>query len=356
MSIRSPGIVAVCLVLFLTTTGACGRKTMPLVPDSPRPETVKDIKAENRDTITVLTWAIPTRNVEGRAMGAADIQSFRIYRSEAGRDRTMGRYKQYAEIALANPSPATVRDGKVIWTDSHLKYGLVYGYKIRAVSVRGGVSPWSDEVRVAPLMSLGVPSGLAAQAGDSSILLSWDPVTTRMDGSHYEGFVGYNVYRGTEQGRYGEAALNTEPLRTNSYKDTTVVNDRTYYYMVRSVDSPALPWKESIDSTAASATPRDQTPPNRPMGITVVPGVNRVFLTWNENKERDLAGYRVYRSTRTAKDSYELLTAALLNRTTFSDTSVAGGVTYYYVVTAVDKAGNESAWPERKKAYIEKLR
>jgi fibronectin type 3 domain-containing protein len=341
--------------LLLTTTGACGRKTAPLVPDSPRPEAVKDIKAENRDTVTVLTWPIPTRNIEGRSMGAADIRSFRIYRAEAVADRKLGRYKPYVEFALANPSPAKVLDGKVFWTDSRLQYGLVYGYRIRAVSVRGGVSPWSDEVRVAPLMSVAIPSGLTAQGGDSSILLSWEPVTTRMDGSHYEGFVGYNIYRGTEKGRYGESALNKEPLRTNAYKDATVANDRTYYYMVRSVDSPALPWKESLDSAEASATPRDQTPPAKPTGITVVPGVNRVFLTWNENKERDLAGYRVYRSTRIGKD-YELLTEKLLNRTTFSDVSVTGGVTYYYVVTAIDRAGNESAWPEGKKAYIEKLR
>jgi fibronectin type 3 domain-containing protein len=125
--------------------------------------------------------------------------------------------------------------------------------------------------------------------------------------------------------------------------------------MVRSVDSPALPWKESLDSAEASATPRDLTPPDRPTGLTVVPGVNRVFLTWNENKERDLAGYRVYRSTRSGRD-YERLTDTLLVRTTFSDLTAKSGVTYYYVVTAVDKAGNESAWSEAKKAYIEKLR
>ncbi len=56
--------------------------------------------------------------------------------------------------------------------------------------------------------------------------------------------------------------------------------------MVRSVDSPALPWKESLDSEEVSATPRDMTPPARPTGLTVVPGVGRAFLTWNENKEQ----------------------------------------------------------------------
>jgi fibronectin type 3 domain-containing protein len=354
MRIRSQGIVAACLLLVLTTAGACGRKTPPLVPDSPRPEAIKNIKAVNRDTIAVLTWPTPTHNVEGKALGPADIRSFRIYRAELG-DRKTGRYKPFFEIDMMNPSQTTVREGMVSWTDSHLKYGLVYGYKIRAVSVRGGVSPWSEEVRVAPLMSLAVPSGLAARSGDSSVLLSWEPVTTRMDGSHYDGFVGYNVYRSTEKGRFAEAPLNKDPLRTNSYKDTTAANDRTYHYMVRSVDSPAIPWKESLDSAGVSATPRDLTPPDKPTEITVVPGVNRVFLTWNENKERDLAGYRVYRSTKQGRD-YELLTTTLLTRTTYSDEKVTSGVTYYYVVTAVDRAGNESARSEAKKAYVEKLR
>jgi fibronectin type 3 domain-containing protein len=217
------------------------------------------------------------------------------------------------------------------------------------------VSAWSEDVRVAPLLSLAVPRGLAAQGGDSHNLLSWEQVTTRMDGSRYEGFVGYNVYRSTEQGRIDKTPLNKEPLRSNSYKDTAVENGRTYYYRIRSVDSPALPWRESLDSEETSAAPRDMTPPDRPKGLTVVPGVNRVFLSWNENRERDLAGYHVYRSTRSGRD-HERLTDKPLLRTTFSDESAKSDITYWYAVTAVDQSGNESVRSEEKKAYVERLR
>ncbi len=355
MNTRSRRFVAACLVLVLTATGACGRKSSPLVPDSPRPEAVKDIKAVTRDTIAVLSWPIPTRNIEGKSMGPADIRRFRIYRGEFGRDQKKVRYRLYSEIDMASPSPASVRDGSVFWSDSHLKYGIVYGYRVRALSVRGGISTWSDEVRVAPSLSLAVPKGPAARGGDGFNQVTWEPVTTRMDGSQYDGFVGYNVYRGAEKGRYDETPLNKEPLRTNSYKDTAVVNDRTYYYMIRAVDSPALPGKESLDSDESSAAPRDLTPPARPTGLTVVPGLARTFLLWNENKEQDLAGYHVYRSTRSGGD-YRLLTDKLLTRTTFSDETVKSGATYYYRVTAVDKAGNESDWSEEKQASVEKLR
>jgi fibronectin type 3 domain-containing protein len=176
-----------------------------------------------------------------------------------------------------------------------------------------------------------------------------------MDGSSYDGFVGYNLYRGTEKDRYEDLPLNNEPLRTNSFKDAAVANDRTYYYMVRAVDSPARPWKESLDSEEVSATPRDTTPPARPTGLTVVPGVGRAFLTWNENKERDLAGYHVYRSTRSGRD-YTRLTDKVISRTTFSDETAKQGAVYYYRVTAVDRAGNESKGSEEKMASIEKLR
>jgi fibronectin type 3 domain-containing protein len=92
-----------------------------------------------------------------------------------------------------------------------------------------------------------------------------------------------------------------------------------------------------------------------PTGITVVPGVDRVFLTWNENKERDLAGYRIYRSVSSDKN-YEVLTEKLLTRTTFSDETVKAGTTYYYIVTAVDTSGNESARSAERKAFVEDLK
>jgi fibronectin type 3 domain-containing protein len=202
---------------------------------------------------------------------------------------------------------------------------------------------------------LAVPQGFVALGVDGYAMLTWEPVKTRLDGSPAGGFVGYNVYRGTEKELYEEAPANTVPLTTTSFKDTGVTNDRTYYYVIRSVDSPGPPWNESPDSAESSATPKDLTPPDRPTGLTVVAGVDRVFLTWNENKERDLAGYYVYRSARSGKD-YEQLTDKLLTRTTFSDETAKSGVTYYYMVTAVDKSGNESKPSEEKKVHIEKLR
>ena len=355
MNIRPRWMCGASLLLLLSIATACGWKTPPQVPESPRPEMVRDIKVVTRDAVAFFSWPIPTRNVEGKNMNAVDIKRFRIDRAEIKRDRKTARYKFYTEIDMANPAPAVVRNNMVLWADRNLKYDQIYGYRIRAVSVRGGVSKWSEEVRIAPLLSLAVPKNFVAQAYDSYALLTWAPVLTRMDGSNYTGFVGYNVYRGTEKSRYDDAPLNKEPVRENSYRDTGVINEKTYYYVLRAVDSPTQPWRESLDASEVSAMPRDMTPPNRPSGLTVVPGVDRVFLTWNENKESDLAGYFIYRSTRSGRD-YERLADKPLARTTFSDEAVKSGVTYYYVITAVDKSGNESARSLEKKAFVEELR
>lgn len=356
MNIRSRRRYAfICLALIcLVQTASCGRKTDPITPPSPRPEAVKDVQAVVRDAVAFLSWPIPAKNVEGKDMNPAEILEFRVFRAESEREKKRARYRLVAEINLSKPAPAEVRNGRVFWSDRNLRYGQVYSYRIRAMGVRGWMSQPSEEVWVAPLLSLAAPKALNAVGGDSNNQLSWDRVNTRADGSTYEGFVGYNVYRGTEKGRYDETPLNKEPLRTNTYTDTAVVNKKTYYYVVRAVDSPIRPWKESLDSPEISAMSRDLTPPARPTGLTVVPGVGRIFLTWNENRERDLAGYYVYRSTKSGKE-FARRTNKPINRSTYSDETVTPGVLYSYAVTAVDTSGNESPMSKEQKASAEKL-
>jgi len=68
-----------------------------------------------------------------------------------------------------------------------------------------------------------------------------------------------------------------------------------------------------------------------------------LHLSWNANKEPDLAGYNVYRSTRSG-GGYVKINSSLIADTTYVDTGLTFGVTYYYVVTAVDSSSNESGY------------
>lgn len=343
------------LMALLALLCSCGWKTDPLIPASPRPEAVRNLAVTVRDAVAYLTWSVPQRNSEGKAMDASAIGGFRVYRAEIDRERRRLRYRQIAEMALASPAPATVRNGVVAWNDQDLQYGRVYVYRLRAFGVTGAVSEYSNEVRAVPAPSLAAPRNLAARAGDSMVTLTWDAVRTRTDGDPSVGYVGYNIYRGAAPGRQADTPVNRQPVGEPLFQDSAVENGKTYYYRVRAVDSKTQPWRESLDSAELAAAPQDLTPPAPPEGITVVPGVGRVFLTWTENRERDLAGYHVYRSVRSGGDA-ERLTNQAISRTTFSDETVQPGMTYVYTITAVDRSGNESQRSPEYKTMTERIR
>ena len=84
----------------------------------------------------------------------------------------------------------------------------------------------------------------------------------------------------------------------------------------------------------------DETAPEAPLGVVAVGGVGAVGLDWDANSEDDLAGYNVYRSETTG-GPYDLISEGQTG-SAFSDANVVNGVTYFYVVTAVDGSQNES--------------
>jgi hypothetical protein len=105
---------------------------------------------------------------------------------------------------------------------------------------------------------------------------------------------------------------------------------------VTAVDGGA---NESVDSDEASAIPTDP-PPTAPNGLVATPGIKQISLDWDDNIETDLAGYKVYRSTSSGGPYSEIASLGLTSD--YIDTGLTGGITYYYVVTAVDGGANES--------------
>lgn len=87
----------------------------------------------------------------------------------------------------------------------------------------------------------------------------------------------------------------------------------------------------------------DTTAPAAPMRLTATSSQGGVTLNWADNAEPDLAGYSVYRST-TGGEPYTKITSSLLASSSYTDTKVTRANTYYYVVTASDKVGNEGGY------------
>jgi hypothetical protein len=84
----------------------------------------------------------------------------------------------------------------------------------------------------------------------------------------------------------------------------------------------------------------DHTPPSMPKGIYSITADEAVWLYWEPNDEKDLAGYRIYRKTDPNSNKY--YHHATVDDPPYVDYEVDNGYTYYYGVTAFDFDGNES--------------
>ena len=85
-------------------------------------------------------------------------------------------------------------------------------------------------------------------------------------------------------------------------------------------------------------------------GQCVVTVAHSVSLSWTASTSTGVVNYNVYRNTG-SEGPYTLL-ASTSAAVTYTDLVVAAGETYYYVVTAVDGSGNESAYSNSASATI----
>ncbi len=86
----------------------------------------------------------------------------------------------------------------------------------------------------------------------------------------------------------------------------------------------------------------DVTAPAVPTNLTATFGDTKNVLNWTANGENDLALYKVSGGTATSPTT--LLETVTAPATTYTHTGLTNGTTYYYRITAVDQAGNESTY------------
>jgi hypothetical protein len=134
------------------------------------------------------------------------------------------------------------------------------------------------------------------------------------------------VKRGTASG--GPYTTVSSPT-TTSYTDTGLNNGTTYYYVVSAVNT----YGESANSTEVSAKPVLPIPP-APTGLTATAGNQQVSLSWNAS-----TGATSYNVKRGTANGGPYTTVASPTATSYTDTGLTNNTPYYYVVTAVNTAG-----------------
>jgi len=76
-------------------------------------------------------------------------------------------------------------------------------------------------------------------------------------------------------------------------------------------------------------------------GFSLGEGIGKIKLTWNANKESDIAGYKVYYGTTPGKYGPGIDVG---NVTKFTLKGLTKRQTYYIVITAYTRSGKESAF------------
>jgi fibronectin type 3 domain-containing protein len=85
-------------------------------------------------------------------------------------------------------------------------------------------------------------------------------------------------------------------------------------------------------------------------GNGISPPQHSVSLSWTD-PGTGIVGYYVYRGS-VSGGPYAKITSALDTPPAYSDNSVVAGQTYYYVATAIDGSGTESAYSNEALAVI----
>ena len=161
---------------------------------------------------------------------------------------------------------------------------------------------------------------------------------------------GYNVYEiaPAEQGASsgsGSTRLTKEPIEEARFEDTRIEWGVERCYTVRVVRSVNTLTVESEASPTVCRTLKDTFPPKPPTGVQHIPSAGAVNLTWDQNGEKDLAGYLVLRGTDLA-GALEPLTPSPIPNSSYTD-SVPPGAHFVYAIQAVDRAGNVSQESQR---------
>ena len=208
------------------------------------------------------------------------------------------------------------------FTDAAVTDGSIYSYTVTATSA-GGTSAASAAVAAVPFPAppASAPGSLSGVFIGANVTLNWSAVS---------GAVGYIIRRGTSS---GGPFLYAQNITETTFTDVGLIVGTTYYYQVTPVNAAGV-------SPIASCTV--VPPPLAPISISAIPGNDQVTLSWTGVP--GVTGYFLFGGADSGDETNMLL--ANYSGTSFTNTGLVNGTTYYYVVASTNATGLSPNSPE----------
>jgi hypothetical protein len=354
----------------LLATG-CGLPGAPLPPSLKLPDPVADLAAARTGNQVSLTWTMPKKNTD-KLLLKGNVPVSVCRKEDPGTcapaaDNLMlapgasGAFTETLPPALASGPPRPL----AYFVELKNRNGRSAGLSNAAI-VLAGEAP-------APV------AGLAAQVRKDGVLLRWTPDSEKAAIRLHRKLLTPQPSAASAAGPkppQGILAPPPEPIEQSLLVDSGAQADQsgpapdraldraldkdirfgqTYEYRAQRVARVTVSGKTLELDGELSAPVRvealDIFPPEAPTGLAAVataPSATTeaaIDLSWQPNTEADLAGYAVYRLEPGGANGIwqRISPAEPLVAPAFHDTQVQPGHTYRYAVSAIDRAGHESA-------------
>jgi fibronectin type 3 domain-containing protein len=294
---------------------------------------------------------MPAQNAKKKAL--LNISRVDIYRLAepltSPRNISEEEFASRSVLIAAVPVEETDFGGKAMTYSDRLQFAgqaARLRYAVRFVNASGQKAAFSNFFLFEPTASIArEPTSLFVDTSQDAVQLRWKAPDENVDGTRPANIVGYNIYRSGSKTEAGKL-LNKTPVSETTFNDVLFEFKKEYHYFVRTVSSGSGGRPvESAESEIVTITPIDLFVPSAPTSITLASTLDSISIFFPANPEKDIAGYRIFRSTDPGvpQGEWKAVTPEPITTTTYQDKAVTSGTTYYYYVRAVDTTGNVSA-------------
>lgn len=251
-------------------------------------------------------------------------------------------------LLAAEFSPKVADASGLRWVDREIKPNTAYRYRVFMLpheKLTEKVDTAYFIVSTSDIFPTPKPELREVKSYQDRVELIWDKAKNESNFSAY--FIERSDDKGLTFKRLNDIPFISMDTKESAGRDYFIYTDSVkvlYKPLMYRIVGITTFGEESLPSEVQQGMGKDLTPPDQPQKVTAKHlGGSVVEISWESTSVPDLKGFMIGRSTRTDIQYQPISTMLSANSRSFIDSSANTVTTNYYIVVAVDTAGNGSA-------------